>query len=57
VELQQAQEYSMQELADSLGISLAAAKSRLLRARLSMRTLLHDNNLRPYQSDGTRSIG
>jgi DNA-directed RNA polymerase specialized sigma24 family protein len=57
VELQQAQEYSMQELADSLGISLAAAKSRLLRARLSMRTLLHDNNLRPYQSEGTRSIG
>jgi RNA polymerase sigma-70 factor (ECF subfamily) len=40
VELQQAQEYSMQELADSLGISLAAAKSRLLRARLSIRTLL-----------------
>jgi RNA polymerase sigma-70 factor (ECF subfamily) len=40
VELQQAQEYSMQELADSLGISLAAAKSRLLRARLSIRTSL-----------------
>ena len=40
VELQQAQEYSMQELADSLGISLAAVKSRLLRARLCMRTLL-----------------
>jgi RNA polymerase sigma-70 factor (ECF subfamily) len=40
VELQQAQEYSMQELADSLGISLAAAKSRLSRARLSIRTLL-----------------
>jgi RNA polymerase sigma-70 factor (ECF subfamily) len=40
VELQQAQEFSMQELADSLGISLAAAKSRLLRARLSIRTLL-----------------
>jgi RNA polymerase sigma-70 factor (ECF subfamily) len=40
VELQQTQEYSMQELADSLGISLAAAKSRLLRARLSIRTLL-----------------
>ena len=43
VELQQAQEYSVQELADSLGISLAAAKSRLLRARLSVRTLLHDS--------------
>jgi RNA polymerase sigma-70 factor (ECF subfamily) len=57
VELQQAQEYSVQELADSLGISLAAAKSRLLRARLSMRTLLHDNNLRSYQSEGERSFG
>jgi RNA polymerase sigma-70 factor (ECF subfamily) len=57
VELQQAQDYSVQELADSLGISLAAAKSRLLRARLSMRTLLHDNNLRSYQSAGERSIG
>jgi RNA polymerase sigma-70 factor (ECF subfamily) len=57
VELQQAQDYSVQELADSLGISLAAAKSRLLRARLSMRTLLHHNNLRSYQSEGERSIG
>jgi RNA polymerase sigma-70 factor (ECF subfamily) len=57
VELQQAQEYSVQELADSLGISLAAAKSRLLRARLSMRTSLHHNNLRSYQREGTRSIG
>jgi RNA polymerase sigma-70 factor (ECF subfamily) len=57
VELQQAQEYSVQELADSLGISLAATKSRLLRARLSMRTLLHHNNLRSYHSEGERSIG
>jgi RNA polymerase sigma-70 factor (ECF subfamily) len=57
VELQQAQEYSVQELADSLGISLAAAKSRLLRARFSMRTLLRHNNLRSYQSEGERSIG
>ena len=50
LELQQAHEYSMQELADSLGISLAAAKSRLLRARLSMRTLLHAKNLKSIQS-------
>ena len=57
VELQQARDYSVQELADSLGISLAATKSRLLRARLSMRTLLHDNNLRSYQSKGERSFG
>ena len=57
VELQQAQEYSVQELADSLGISLAATKSRLLRARLSMRNLLHHDNLGSYQSEGERSIG
>ena len=46
VELQQAQEYSVQELADSLGISLAAAKSRLTRARLSMRTHLDEQFMR-----------
>jgi RNA polymerase sigma-70 factor (ECF subfamily) len=57
VELQQTQEYSVQELADSLGISLAAVKSRLLRARSSMRTLLHDNNPKCNQSQGERSIG
>jgi RNA polymerase sigma-70 factor (ECF subfamily) len=57
VELQQAQEYSVQELADSLGISLAAVKSRLLRARSSMRTSLHHNDLRSYQGGGKRSIG
>ena len=37
IELQQEHEYSTQQLADSLGISLAAVKSRLLRARASMR--------------------
>jgi RNA polymerase sigma-70 factor, ECF subfamily len=57
VELQQEQECSTQELADSLGISLAAAKSRLLRARLSMRTSLQRKHLNPYLSEGTRSIG
>jgi RNA polymerase sigma-70 factor (ECF subfamily) len=55
VEVQQANEYSIQELADSLGISLASAKSRLLRARLSLRTLLLDNNLTSYQCEATRS--
>jgi RNA polymerase sigma-70 factor, ECF subfamily len=49
VELQQAQAYSSHQIADSLGISLAAVKSRLARARLSMRTLLHDNNLKSNQ--------
>ena len=57
LELQQAQEYSMREIADSLGISLAAVKARLFRARLSLRTVLRDNNLSSYQSEGTRSIG
>jgi RNA polymerase sigma-70 factor (ECF subfamily) len=56
LELQQA-EYSMPEIADSLGISLAAAKSRLFRARLSLRTVLRDNNLSSCQSEGARSIG
>jgi RNA polymerase sigma-70 factor, ECF subfamily len=50
VELRYSREYSMQEIADSLGISKASAKSRLLRARLSLRTLLRDNNLKSYQT-------
>jgi RNA polymerase sigma-70 factor (ECF subfamily) len=57
VELQQTQEYSVQELADFLGISLAATKSRLLRAKLSMRALLHDNNMKGNPSQSERSIG
>jgi RNA polymerase sigma-70 factor (ECF subfamily) len=39
VELQ-TQEYSTKELADVLGISLPAAKSRLLRARVALRASL-----------------
>jgi len=54
LELQCAQEYSIREIADALGISSAAAKSRLLHARLSLRTLLHQNNLRPCISERTR---
>ena len=46
----------MKEIADTLGISLASAKSRLLRARLSLRILLRDDNLRSYQSEGTLTI-
>jgi RNA polymerase sigma-70 factor (ECF subfamily) len=42
IELQHAEEYSVQEIGDSLGISLAAAKSRLLRARVCLRTLLQN---------------
>ena len=47
LELQCAREYSISEIADALGISSAAAKSRLFHARLSLRTSLHQNNLRP----------
>jgi RNA polymerase sigma-70 factor (ECF subfamily) len=37
------QERSMNEAADGLGITIAAAKSRLLRARLALRSTLAGN--------------
>ena len=40
VELRQAEEYSLKELAECLGISLSAAKSRLLRARIALQAHL-----------------
>ena len=40
IHLRQMEEYSLHELAESLGISLPAAKSRLLRARRALRTIL-----------------
>jgi RNA polymerase sigma-70 factor, ECF subfamily len=40
IQLRQMEEYSIHELAESLGISLPAAKSRLLRARRALRTIL-----------------
>lgn len=40
VELRQAEECSLKELAERLGISLAAAKSRLLRARVALQARL-----------------
>jgi RNA polymerase sigma-70 factor, ECF subfamily len=55
LELQHAQDCSIQEIGDSLGISSAAAKSRLLRARARLRALLQNKNLRSYQSEGVRS--
>lgn len=57
LELQQAQEQSIREIADSLGISSAAVKARLFRARLSLRTSLNQNNLRPCQRERKRSVG
>jgi RNA polymerase sigma factor (sigma-70 family) len=55
LELQQVQEYSIQKIGDSLDISSAAAKARLLRARERLRTLLQNKDLKSYQSRGTRS--
>ena len=40
IELRLTEESSMQELAECLGISMAAAKSRLLRAKVALRTFL-----------------
>lgn len=40
IELRHTEECSMQELAECLGISVAAAKSRLSRAKVALRTLL-----------------
>jgi RNA polymerase sigma factor (sigma-70 family) len=40
IQLQQAKECSLRELAERLGISLSAAKSRLLRARLALQGCL-----------------
>jgi RNA polymerase sigma-70 factor, ECF subfamily len=40
IELSQAREYSAREIADALGISVGAVKSRLSRARLSLRAKL-----------------
>jgi RNA polymerase sigma-70 factor (ECF subfamily) len=51
MELQQGQEHSIREIADSLGISSAAVKSRLFRARLSLRTVLRENISRSCRSE------
>lgn len=55
LELRHAQEYSIQEISVSLGISSAAAKSRLMRARVCLRTILQNNHLKSYRSGRTRS--
>lgn len=51
VALRYLQEYSMQEIADVLCISVASAKSRLFRARLFLRGLLDANTRWSYQSE------
>jgi len=40
IQLRQARDYSTKEIAEELGISVAAAKSRLLRAKVALRTLI-----------------
>jgi RNA polymerase sigma-70 factor (ECF subfamily) len=40
IELRQAKDYSIQEIAQSLGISVSAVKSRLSRAKSALRTSL-----------------
>ena len=47
VELRRAREYSTGEIAQALGISVPAVKSRLSRARLTLRTALLPANSRP----------
>jgi len=40
IQLRQVRDYSTKEIADELGISVAAAKSRLLRAKVALRTMV-----------------
>ena len=56
VEQYYGRERSMQEAADSLGITLAAAKSRLLRARLTIRSTL-DKSAAPWRRGVTKKRG
>jgi RNA polymerase sigma-70 factor (ECF subfamily) len=45
LELYHAQEYSLREAADKLGITVASAKSRLFRARRSLRSMLEGQQI------------
>ncbi len=60
VELRNVGEYTASQIAEELGISVAAAKTRLMRARLTVRRCLYpasatDAALRPNQPSGTIS--
>jgi RNA polymerase sigma-70 factor, ECF subfamily len=55
VELQQAGELSTKEIAESLGISQAAVKSRLFHARSVLRALVQKRIRRSYTCSGPRS--
>ena len=55
VELHQASELSTKEIAQSLGISNAAVKSRLLRARVELREFMQNETKRCHACSGPRS--
>jgi len=55
LELQQADELSIKEIAVSLGISEPAAKSRLLRARIALREFVQKETPRCYSFPGPRA--
>lgn len=55
LELQQAGELSNKEIAQSLGISEPAVKSRLLRARIELREFVQNKTSRRYAYTGSHS--
>jgi len=56
LELQQAGELSTKEIAQSLGISEPAAKSRLLRARIALKEFVQNEIPRCHTYSGSRSV-
>lgn len=55
IEIQQRSELSVKEIAQSLGISEAAAKSRLFRARTALREFVQNETPRCHTYSGARS--
>ena len=55
IEIQQGSELSVKEIAQSLGISEAAAKSRLFRARIALREFLQNETPRFHTYSGSHS--
>jgi RNA polymerase sigma-70 factor, ECF subfamily len=56
LELQQVGALSTKEIAQRVGISESAAKSRLLRARIAMREFVQNEAARCYTSSGSHSV-
>jgi RNA polymerase sigma factor (sigma-70 family) len=55
IEIQQKHELSIKEMAQSLGISVSAAKSRLFRARIALREFVQDETQRCHTYSGSHS--